>query len=55
MQVFGDYENMLDRVVSAIGPLLDSPPISLKSLVQSSLKDKWDSLPAVRALFASGR
>ncbi|XP_041370100.1 pyridine nucleotide-disulfide oxidoreductase domain-containing protein 2-like [Gigantopelta aegis] len=52
-EAFGEYENMLDRIVTAIEPLLDSPPISFKSFVQSSLKDKWDSLPAVKALLAS--
>ncbi|KAL8609410.1 Pyridine nucleotide-disulfide oxidoreductase domain-containing protein 2 [Nucella lapillus] len=37
-QAFGAYEGQLDRIVSAITPLLDHPPVSMMRTGQSSLR-----------------
>lgn len=52
-KVFSEYEHQLERIVSAIDPLLDNPAVSLPSIMSSSLKDKWSSLKPVRALMGS--
>ncbi|GFR72043.1 pyridine nucleotide-disulfide oxidoreductase domain-containing protein 2 [Elysia marginata] len=52
-KAFSEYEHQLERIVSAIDPLLDNPAVSLPSVMSSSLKDKWSSLKPVRALMGS--
>ncbi|XP_059148751.1 pyridine nucleotide-disulfide oxidoreductase domain-containing protein 2-like [Physella acuta] len=51
-KAFGDYEKQLDRIVSALDPLLDNPPvpISNKGL---SLKEKWTGFKSALALGSS--
>ncbi|CAL1526693.1 unnamed protein product [Lymnaea stagnalis] len=52
-KAFCVYEELLDRIVTALDPLLDNPPVSLPSLMGSSLRDKWSSVGPVRALATS--
>ncbi|RUS81295.1 hypothetical protein EGW08_010937 [Elysia chlorotica] len=52
-KAFSEYEHQLERIVSAIDPLLDNPAISLPSVMSASLKDKWSSVRPVRALMGS--
>ncbi|KAL4231243.1 Pyridine nucleotide-disulfide oxidoreductase domain-containing protein 2 [Mactra antiquata] len=51
-QRFVEFEGMLDRVVSSLDPLLDSPPLYLPSLwQQSSMREKFKTLQSLRNLF----
>ncbi|KAK3762322.1 hypothetical protein RRG08_006065 [Elysia crispata] len=52
-KAFSEYEHQLERIVSAIDPLLDNPAVSVPSVMSSSLKDKWSSVKPVRALVGS--
>ncbi|XP_012936360.1 pyridine nucleotide-disulfide oxidoreductase domain-containing protein 2 [Aplysia californica] len=52
---FVEYEEQLERIVSALDPLLDSPPVSMSALTGSSLREKWSSLGSVKALLSSVR
>ncbi|GFN80432.1 pyridine nucleotide-disulfide oxidoreductase domain-containing protein 2 [Plakobranchus ocellatus] len=52
-KAFHEYESQLERIVSAIDPLLDNPSVSLPSVMGSSLRDKWSSIKPVGALVGS--
>lgn len=51
-KAFGDYEKQLDRIVSALDPLLDNPPVPLSNK-GLSLKDKWTGFKSALALGSS--
>ena len=53
MQNFSIYETQLERIVHAIDPLLDNPPVSMNAL-KGSLREKWDNLGPIKALLSCG-
>ena len=52
-QRFFEYEKLLDDIVTAIDPLLDSQPPYLPSLTSSTIREKLKTLPAVKTLLKS--
>nr|XP_022344034.1 pyridine nucleotide-disulfide oxidoreductase domain-containing protein 2-like [Crassostrea virginica] len=50
---FFEYEKLLDDIVTAIDPLLDSQPPYLPSLTSSTIREKLKTLPAVKTLLKS--
>ncbi|KAK7479361.1 hypothetical protein BaRGS_00029439, partial [Batillaria attramentaria] len=53
-KAFEEYEEQLERIVSAITPLLDNPPLSMASFQSSSVRGIRDLLPAAKALLSAG-
>lgn len=52
-QRFFEYEALLDDIVTAVDPLLDSPPPHLPSLTSSNIREKLKTLPAIKTLLKS--
>lgn len=52
---FFEYEALLDDIVTAVDPLLDSPPPHLPSLTSSNIREKLKTLPAIKTLLKSLR
>ncbi|XP_067657317.1 pyridine nucleotide-disulfide oxidoreductase domain-containing protein 2-like [Haliotis asinina] len=52
-QAFSEYEETLERIVTAMDPLLDSPPFPLTAFSSASLQEKWNSLPSIRTLLGA--
>lgn len=50
---FFEYEKLLDDIVTAVDPLLDSPPPYLPSLTSSNIREKLKTLPAIKTLLKS--
>ncbi|XP_056006533.1 pyridine nucleotide-disulfide oxidoreductase domain-containing protein 2-like [Ostrea edulis] len=50
---FFEYEKQLDDIVTAIDPLLDSPPPYLPGLTSSRVRETLKTLPAVKTLLKS--
>ncbi|XP_062614599.1 pyridine nucleotide-disulfide oxidoreductase domain-containing protein 2-like [Saccostrea cucullata] len=50
---FVEYEKQLDDIVTAIDPLLDSPPPYLPSLTSGKLRETLKTLPAIKTLLKS--
>lgn len=49
-QRFVEYEEMLERIVAAMDPLLDSIPVYLPHIRRDSgLKETWSQLPAIKS------
>ena len=54
LQNFGPYEEWLDRIVAAIEPLLDTPPVDVDVWTQGSLRQKLSDWPAFKQLLRTG-
>lgn len=53
---FGEFEAMLDRIVSSLDPVLDAPPIHLPSLwQQKTMRDKLKIFHSLKNLFTCMR
>ncbi|XP_061180504.1 pyridine nucleotide-disulfide oxidoreductase domain-containing protein 2-like [Saccostrea echinata] len=50
---FVEYEKQLDDIVTAIDPLLDSPPPYLPSLTSGKIRETLKTLPAIKTLLKS--
>ena len=53
-QAFVRYESMLERIVDAVDPLLDSRPMKIDTWMSGSLKQKYSDWPQLRSLLMSG-
>ncbi|XP_053407080.1 pyridine nucleotide-disulfide oxidoreductase domain-containing protein 2-like isoform X2 [Mercenaria mercenaria] len=53
---FGEFEAMLDRIVSSLDPILDAPPVHLPSLFErKTMQDKLKILRSLKNLFSCMR
>lgn len=52
-QAFPKYEEELERIVSAIDPLMDNPPPSLN--MGASFWEKWSNMAPAKTLMSSGK
>ncbi|XP_032850662.2 pyridine nucleotide-disulfide oxidoreductase domain-containing protein 2 [Tyto alba] len=53
-QVYPEYEAFMGRLVSALDPLLDAPPVNTAALGQGSLLQQLRALQALRPLLRAG-
>ncbi|XP_015671768.1 pyridine nucleotide-disulfide oxidoreductase domain-containing protein 2 [Protobothrops mucrosquamatus] len=53
-QAFPKYEAFMNRLVTAIDPLLDICPMDVAALTQGSLRQRFRALAGLRALFCAG-
>ncbi|KAK9400967.1 pyridine nucleotide-disulfide oxidoreductase domain-containing protein 2 [Crotalus adamanteus] len=53
-QAFPKYEAFMNRLVTAIDPLLDICPMDVAALTQGSLRQRFRALAGLRALFSAG-
>lgn len=54
LQAFPKYEAFMNRLVTAIDPLLDICPMDVAALTQGSLRQRFRALAGLRALFCAG-
>ena len=55
LQRFVEYEEMLERIVAAMDPLLESIPVYLPHIrSDSGLKETWSQLPAIKSFLQCG-
>ena len=50
---FKDFFILYLKIVEAIGPILDNPPVNFKALIKGSFQEKLETLPSLRALVKS--
>ncbi|XP_073451647.1 pyridine nucleotide-disulfide oxidoreductase domain-containing protein 2-like [Aquarana catesbeiana] len=53
-EVYPKYEHFMNRLVSAIDPLLDAPPVDMAAITQGSLLQRVKSLRSLRPLIKAG-
>ncbi|KAG8135759.1 hypothetical protein E2320_008751 [Naja naja] len=53
-QAFPKYEEFMNRLVTAIDPLLDTCPMDVAALTQGSLRQRFRALVGLRALYRAG-
>ncbi|XP_040293078.1 pyridine nucleotide-disulfide oxidoreductase domain-containing protein 2 [Bufo bufo] len=53
-EAYPKYEDFLNRLVSAIDPLLDAPPVDAAAIAQGSLMTKLKSFKTLRPLIKAG-
>ena len=56
LQKFVEYEEMLERIVAAMEPLLESIPVYLPHITSDSgFKETWSQLPAIKSFLQCGK